>query len=100
MEISKKFFPTILSENEIAYFGHLEGVINSVDELCSMQIVKTNTAYNFRIASSHPRYNNMLIEEILKIHNVFKLILDLSKSIKTSGTIDFKIKLDVDNKNI
>ena len=93
MTIEKKHFPAILSENEIAYFGHLEGVINSVDELSSMQIVKTKVSYNFRIATSHPRYNNMLIEEIIKIHNVFKVFLDLSKSIKTSGTIVFKINL-------
>lgn len=99
MIIERRHFPPILSENELAYFAHLEGVINSVDELCSMQIVKTKTSYNFRIASSLPKYNNILIEEILKIHNVFKIHLDLSKSIKTSGTIVFKIRLDVHSKN-
>ena len=93
MHINKKFFPTILSENEIAYFGHFEGIINSVDELSSVQIVKTNDSYNFRIAPSHPKYNNLLIEELLKFHNVFKIFIELSKSIKTSGTIVFKINL-------
>jgi hypothetical protein len=94
MTVVHKHFPTILSENELTYFAHLEGVINSVDELCSMQVVKTKTSYNFRIAASLPKYNNLLIEEILKIHNIFKIKLDLSKSIKTSGTIVFKIILD------
>ena len=93
MIIEKKHFPAILSENEMTYFSHLEGVIDSVDELSSMQIVKTSETYNFRIATSHPKYNNVLIEEILKLHNVFKITLDLSKSIKTSGTIVFKIKV-------
>jgi hypothetical protein len=93
MIVEYKHFPAILLENEMVYFAHLQGVINSVDELCSMQVVKTPETYNFRIATSHPRYNNMLIEEILKLHNVFNIFLDLSKSIKTSGTIVFKISL-------
>lgn len=93
MEIQRKFFPSILPENEIAYFSHLEGVIGSVDELCSLLITKTSQAYAFRIAPSHPKYNNMLIEELLKFHNMFKIRLDMSKSIKTSGTIVFRISL-------
>jgi len=93
MEILRKFFPSIQTENDIAYFSHLEGVISSVDELCSLQITRTAVAYAFRIAPSHPKYNNLLIEELLKFHNMFKIRLDMSKSIKTSGTIVFKIKL-------
>lgn len=99
MIVEYKHFPAILLDNEMIYFAHLEGVINSVDELCSMQVVKTADSYNFRIATSHPKYTNMLIEEILKLHNVFKIFLDLSKSIKTSGTIGFKIQL-INNENI
>ena len=93
MFIAKKHFPVILSENELAYFGHLEGIISSVDELSSLQIIKTKKSYNFRIATSHPRYNNLLITEILKFHNMFGINLDMSKSIKTTGTIVFKIQL-------
>lgn len=91
MEIQKKFFPKILSENEETYFASLEGVINSVDELCSLQIVKSNNHYRFRIAPSLPKYNNMLIEEILKFHNILKIKLELSKSIKTTSVITFKL---------
>lgn len=93
MIIAKKHFPAILSENELAYFGHLEGVISSVDELSSLQIVKTKKSYDFRIATSLPKYNNLLITEILKFHNMFGINLDMSKSIKTTGTIVFKIQL-------
>jgi hypothetical protein len=93
MEIQRKFFPSIQAENEITYFAHLEGVIGSVDELCSLMITRTTQAYSFRIAPSHPKYNNMLIEELLKFHNMFKIRLDMSKSIKTSGTIVFRITL-------
>jgi hypothetical protein len=30
MEISKRFFPEIMQDNETAYFAHLEGVLDSV----------------------------------------------------------------------
>jgi len=92
MEIQRKHFPSILSENDQTYFAHLEGIIKSVDELSSMLIIKNLDSYSFRIATSHPRYN-MLIGELLKFHNIFKIRLDMSKSIKTTGTIVFKISL-------
>jgi hypothetical protein len=94
MTISKRFFPEIMPDNEIAYFAHLEGVINSVDELSSLEITKTPTAYLFRLVPSLPKYNPMLLEELLKLHNVFHIKLKLSKSIKTSATIAFEINLD------
>jgi len=34
------------------------------------------------------------LEEILKLHNIFQIKLNLSKSIKASATIVFEIKLD------
>ncbi len=80
-------------ENEKAYFAHLEGVISSVDEFSSLQITRTNNAYIFRLAPSMPRYNDMLLEEILRLHNMFRIKLDISKSIKSTGTIVFKIDL-------
>ena len=94
MEIKRKFFPKILTENEINYFAHLEGVINSIDEHCSLQISKNTNSYDFRIATSLPKYNNLLLEEILKLHSIFGIKLDISKSIKSSGTIVFKIILN------
>jgi hypothetical protein len=93
MYINRKFFPEVLRENEKAYFAHLEGVISSVDEYSSLQITKTSNAYLFRLAPSVPKYNDMLLEEILKLHNMFRIKLDLSKSIKSTGTIVFKIEL-------
>ena len=93
MYINRKFFPEVLREIEKAYFAHLEGVISSVDEYSSLQITKTSNAYLFRLAPSVPKYNDMLLEEILKLHNMFRIKLDLSKSIKSTGTIVFKIDL-------
>jgi hypothetical protein len=94
MQISKKFFPEVMQDNEIAYFAHLEGVISSVDELSILEVTKNPSSYHFRLAASLPKYNNMLLEEILKLHNLFKIRLDLSKSIKSSATIVFEINLD------
>ena len=94
MTISKRFFPEVLPDNEIAYFAHLEGVINSVDELSSLEITKTPRAYHFRLVPSLPKYNPMLLEVLLKLHNIFHIKLNLSKSIKTSATIAFEINLD------
>jgi hypothetical protein len=94
MQISKKFFPEVMQDNEIAYFAHLEGVISSVDELSILEITKNPNSYHFRLAASVPRYNEMLLEEILKLHNIFQIKLNLSKSIKASATIVFEISLE------
>lgn len=94
MTVSKRFFPEVMPDNEVAYFAHLEGVINSVDELSSLEITKNPHSYHFRLAPSLPKYNELLLEEILKLHNIFKIKLNLSKSIKASATIVFEINLD------
>ena len=93
MTISTRFFPDVLGDNESAYFSHLQGVINAVDELSSLEVTKTPYAYHFRLAPSLPMYNQMLLEEILKFHNLFQIKLNLSKSIKSSATIVFDIEL-------
>lgn len=93
MQVSKKHFPEVMQDNELAYFAHLQGIIDSVDELAIVEITKNPQSYHFRIATSVPRYNEMLLEELLKFHNVLQLKLNLSKSIKSSATITFDIEL-------
>ena len=93
MQVNTKFFPEVMQDNEMSYFAHLEGIIDSIDELSSMEITKKPTAYHFRIATSLPKYNDMLIEELLKFHNMFHIKINMSKSIKTSATIVFEIEL-------
>jgi len=93
MQINKKFFPEVMQENEIAYFAHLEGIISSVDELSTLEITKNPNSYHFRLAPSLPKYNEMLLQELLKFHNMFQIRLSLSKSIKSSATITFEIDL-------
>jgi len=94
MQVNKKFFPEVMQDNELAYFAHLEGIIDSVDELSTLEITKNPKSYHFRLAASLPKYNEMLLQEILKLHNLFQIKLDLSKSIKSSATITFEINLD------
>lgn len=93
MQIQTKFFPKVLQDNEIAYFAHLEGVLESVDELATLEIIKNPNSYSFRLAPSLPMYNEMLLEELLRFHNLLQIKLNLSKSIKSSATIVFEIEL-------
>lgn len=94
MKIHKKFFPAVVQDNELAYFAHLQGVIDSVDELSTLEVVKNPNSLHFRLAPSLPKYNELLLEEILKLHNMLQIQLNLSKSIKSSATITFEINLD------
>jgi hypothetical protein len=93
MQVEKKFFPKIMTDNDEIYFSHLEGIIDSVDELSTMEVIKHPKHYSFRIAPSLPKYTNMLIEELFKFHNLFQIKLNMSKSIKTNAIISFEITM-------
>lgn len=94
MQLNKRFFPPVMQDNELAYFAHLQGIIDSVDELSILEVTRQPNAYHFRLAPSLPKYNEMLLEEILKLHNLLQIKLNLSKSIKSSATIVFEIELN------
>jgi hypothetical protein len=36
MEIHKRFFPSVMLDNETTYFSHLEGILSAVDEFSSL----------------------------------------------------------------
>lgn len=93
MQVSRKYFPEIILDNEEVYFQHLVGIIDAIDELAIMEIKKLQNSYSFRIVSSVPKYNELLLEEILKFHNIYGIKLNLSKSIKSSCTIVFSIDI-------
>jgi hypothetical protein len=94
MFVNRRLFPSISLDNDEIYLQYLNGVIESVDELASLEIVKGSNSYHFRLAPSLPKYNDMLLQEILKLNNLFHIRLDLSKSIKSSSTINFSINLE------
>jgi hypothetical protein len=91
MQINKRFFSEIELDNDAVFLENLIGIVESVDELSSMEVTKSFNGLHFRIAPSLPKYNDMLLEEILKFHNMFGIHLDLSKSIKTSSVLNFSI---------
>lgn len=95
MVIIRRFFPEILPDNEQAYFAHLEGILSSIDEYATLEITKSPSSYSFRLVPSVPKYNNLLLEELFKFHNMFKIKMNMSKSIKSSATINFKINLEI-----
>lgn len=92
-EIHRKGFVQLLSDNDEVFLSHVSAIVESVDEYASMEITKAPNQLHFRLAASLPKYNKMLLEEILKLHNMFSIRLDLSKSIKTSGTINFSLPI-------
>jgi len=93
MQVQTKFFPQVMPDNELAYLAHLKGLIESVDELSTLEITKNPSSLHFRLAPSLPMYNDMLLEELLKFHNMLQIQLNLSKSIKSSATIVFNISI-------
>lgn len=92
MEVVRKGFPEIISDNEENYLLNFLGVTESVDELCCIEISKTPHSINFRIAPSTSNYINSLIHEINKFNNLFGIRVNMSKSIKTSSVITFNIE--------
>lgn len=91
MKIIKKYFPSEIPDNETNYFQLLEGYIDSIDELSSLQITRQRDKYQFRLASSSPKYNSLLINELIRFHTLLGIHLSLSKSMKTTSTIFFTI---------
>ena len=94
MKLVKRGFTSILRENEIVYFAHLEGIVDSVDELASVEVHKNPQSYMFRVIPSTPQYSQPLLKSLLDFHSLLGIQLDLSKSIKNSSTISFLIKLN------
>lgn len=93
MIVIRKDFPEILRDNDELFLSHLQGIIESVDELCSLQINKNGDIYYFRIAPSIPLYSNHIIKVITSYLNKLGIRCDFSKSIKSSGSILFKIEI-------
>ena len=84
---------SLIPDNDISYFHLLESVINTTDELSTLEVRKNLNSYNFRIAVSAKEYLLGLIEELNNLHNLIGIKVDFSKSIKSSSSISFKINL-------
>lgn len=88
--------PTIIPDNDFRYFTMLEGIINSVDAKASVDISKKPKSYITRISPSSPDIEdiNKIIKEIITLHKLLGIHIDLSKSIKRSGIIFYEISLN------
>jgi len=93
MEVYKRNFPKIMRDNDELYFAHLQGIIEAVDEFSTMEIIKLEDKYHFRIAPSIPLYAQPLLHEILKLNTIYGIQLNLSKSMRITSTISFLIEL-------
>lgn len=81
------------TDNNENYISYLSAVIESIDELCSLEISKNNTSIHFRIAPSTTEYCQPLLQEILNFNNKLGIRVELSKSIKNNSTLNFYINL-------
>lgn len=93
MEVQRSGFPAIISDNDEVFINNLIGVIQSVDELSHVDIAKTPFNVHFRVAPSMPVYFDNLLQEILKLNNMFNIRLDMGKSMKRNSTIIFNITI-------
>lgn len=94
MEVCRKHFPELIPDNDDVWIKHLSGACEAIDEFSAMEITKVTDGVFFRIVSSVPKYTIPLLEEVLKFSNNYKLRLELSKSIKSSGSLCFLIKTE------
>ena len=93
MQIERKSFPEITPDNEEMYFQHVFAIIESVDELSCVQITKTLKGYSFRLTPSLPKYIDLLVQEILKLHNQYGIHLEMGKSIKSTAILGFSVEM-------
>ena len=92
MQIIYRFFPEILTDNDENYFSLLRASVESVDEYASLEVSRMPESYNFRLIPSMPKYTNTLIQELTKLHNLLHLKMDISKSIKSTSVVIYKIE--------
>ena len=91
MIINTRYFPNPMLDNDANYLAHMEGVLDSIDEFATMEVSKASTCYHFRIAPSLPKYSQPLLQEVLKLNNLYGMHLVLGKSIRRTGTVSFDI---------
>lgn len=91
MEIETNFSTSHIPDNDAAYFSLLEGMINSVDVNSIMTISRGPSGYYFRIAPSSSKYINLLMDQLVSLNKYMGIMLNFSKSMKSSSSISFNI---------
>ena len=83
----------IITENETIYLKYLSGLIDSCDELATVEIFKNPLSITCRIACSNPRYTQTVLKQLLEFHTLLNIKFNLSKSIRATQRINFEISL-------
>lgn len=91
MTLQKRHFPAILDDNTETYFRHLEGIINSIDYNATVEVTRKLSGVNIRVAPSEMKFLPLLIKDIERVHNNLGLRMEYSKSMKSSGTINYNL---------
>lgn len=84
---------SLLSDNDENYILLLSGLLQSADEHCSLMITRAPESFLFRIAPSSPKKINSLVNEITNFHTFLGIRVIMSKSIKNSCSIFFKVQI-------
>jgi len=90
--IERVGFNSILEDNEEHYYQLLDSAITSVDEYSSTVVTKTPSSIKVRVVPSKPKNTELLLKQILELHNLLQLKLSLSKSMKSSANINFSLE--------
>lgn len=80
-------------DNEIIYFNFLQGIVDSIDYLSTLEVTRTPKAYHFRLCPSSSKFTDTLIKELNVFHNMINIKLSFSKSIKSSASIIFEVEI-------
>ncbi len=94
MIITKQGFTSIVPDNELAYYRHVQAAIESIDPDSTLLLNKGVANISIRLSPSHPKFINDLISVLNNIHNALSLRVTYSKSMKTSCTINYQINLE------
>lgn len=91
MRILYSGFPSIISDNEETYFKHLEGLVSSLDQYASISASKKPEGIVIRVTPSDYKSLLSLLAELKKLNTKFGLIVEFSKSMKSSNNICYNI---------
>ena len=93
MEVTELNMPRILPDNEVQYIETIKGILSSIDPLCTLQITRKISAYNFRIAPTNSEVINNIFRDIQSFNTMLNIRVNFSKSIKSSSVIAFDIEV-------
>lgn len=92
MQIKTKNFPSVMKDNDLQYLAFIEAILNSVDELSSVEVTNKPNGVSVRIAPSHPKYSKNILKAIKDTHYFLGIRVEFSKSMKASHSIEYLLE--------